>query len=123
MNFLSNVEFATNNYKNVLTKLISFFVKHKYYLKNKTKFKQSYENKISRTNKLIKIDKIIKKQIFIKLFLKKKLLLIQKNQQKHANVNRQFCSKYKIKNLMYMNAKNFNFEKQSKFLNSKNVES
>ena len=122
MNYFSNVEFAANNHINASTNIISFFAKHEYHFKNETKSFELYEKTITKKTKLMKTNKIVKKQKTMQHYFKKRLMIAQNDQKKHANVNRQSHFEYKIKNMIYVNAKNFTSKRQSKSLNSKNVE-
>lgn len=116
-----DVEFAMNNHENAFTELISFFAQHNYYFKNEIKsFKKYFKSKI-RKIKLIKTNKIIARQKILRFFLKKRLLTFQNDQRQHVNANKQLHLKYKIENLIYVNAKKKFLKKQFKLLNLKNL--
>ena len=79
MNYFSNVEFATNNYIDASTNMISFFAKHEYHFKNETKSFELYEKTITKKTKLMKTNKIVKKQKTLQHYFKKQLMIAQNN--------------------------------------------
>ena len=123
MNFLSDAEFAANNYENASTGLILFFADHGYHSRSGAEFSESYYQKKPRKDDLIRVDKIIERQKTIQQFLIERLLAVQNDYQKNANTFKQPHSDYKIENLVYVNVKDFFSARQSKSLNFKNFES
>jgi hypothetical protein len=121
INYLSNAKFVANNYFNVSIEMTFFFVDHEYNSRSKAKSSnQYYEN---RKLKIQKADDIIKRQQNMTQWLRKNIAWAQAEQIQHVNKERQSHSEYKVDDLIYVNVKDFSFERSSKSLTFKNVES
>ncbi len=121
IDYLSNAEFAVNNHMNVSIDMISFFADHEYHSRTKAESSESYER--NRKMKVRKANEIIQRQKLMIQWIKENLIWAQTKQSHHANKERQSHSEYNVEDLMYVNAKDFSFERSSRFLTFKNVNS
>jgi hypothetical protein len=118
---LSDAKFAANSHENASTKMISFFADHDFHSRSETKPSDTYDS--DRKAESLKANKILERQEVIRKWLHERLTAAQEDQARHANRTRSSHSKYKVKDMIYVNAKNFKSQRQSQSLSSKNAES
>jgi hypothetical protein len=119
INYLTNANFAANNHINVFTKMIFFFADHHYHSRSESESSEHYDE--NRKAKVQKANEIMKIQKQITQWIRENLIWTQAIQAHHVNKNRQSYSKYKIKDLMYVNVKHFSSKRSNRFLTIKNV--
>jgi hypothetical protein len=118
---LSDAKFAANNHENASTKMTSFFADHDFHSRSETESSSTYDS--DRKVESLKANKILQRQEVIKKWLHERLTAAQENQARYANRTRSLHSNYKVRDMIYVNAKNFKSQRQSQSLSSKNARS
>lgn len=121
VDFLPDAEFAANNHENASTGMTPFFAELGYHPRSGVEPPESYDKTENRKAELMGADKIIERHEAIRKYLIERITAAQDDQEKHANVNRQPHPEYKIGDMVYVNAKDFTSDRQSRSLSSKNV--
>jgi transposase InsO family protein len=119
VDYLPDAEFAVNNHMNVFIDMISFFADHEYHPRTEAEPSESYER--NRKMEVRKADEIVQRQELMIQWIKENLIWAQAEQSHHANKGRQPHPEYKVEDLVYVNAKDFSFERSSRSLTFKNV--
>ena len=114
------VKFSANNYVNESTEIIQFFADNGFHPRTGIKPPQTFRN-VNQKAELLSADKIVASQQERVLFLQDQLVWAQKKQAHWANQNRQPHSRYKVRDMVYVDAKHFASEKSSKSLSMKNA--
>ena len=118
---LPMAEFSANNHINESTGMTPFFADNGFHPQTGVEPPQAYQQ-ANRKAKLLTADKIVKQEEETRSFLQEQLLWSQEEQARWANESRQPHSKYKVGDMVYVDARHFNTSKrESKLLSMKNA--
>ena len=117
---LPMAEFSANNHVNESTKMTSFFADNGFHPRTGVEPPQAYQQASQKTE-LLTADKIVKQKEETRSFLQEQLLWSQEKQAHWANQNRQPHPEYKVRDMVYVDARHFTSEKDSKLLSMKNA--
>ena len=118
---LPMAEFSANNHINESTGMTSFFADNGFHPLTGVEPPQAYQQETSRKTKLLTADKIVKHQEETRSFLQDQLTWAQEKQAYWANQNRQPHPEYKVEDIVYVDARHFASERDSKSLSMKNA--
>ena len=114
-------EFLANNHINKSTEMTLFFADNGFHPQTGDEPPHLCQ-KAGRKAELLAADKIVEQQQKTHLFLQDQLAWAQKEQAGWANQNRQPHPEYKVKNIVYVDARYFNASSmESKLLSLKNA--
>ena len=118
---LPMAKFSANNHTNESTGITPFFADNGFYLCTGVEPSQAYQERTSRKAKLLTADKIVKQEEETRSFLQDQLLWSQQKQAHWVNQNRQPHPEYKVEDMVYIDARHFASERNSKSLSMKNA--
>ena len=113
-------EFAANNHVNASTRIITFFADNGFHSRTGVELLQANLGNGQRAE-LLAADKIVKNQEDMASFLQDQLIWAQQEQAYWANQHRQPHPDLKVGDMVYVDARHFTSERESKLLSSKNA--
>ena len=119
---LPMAEFLANNHINESTGMTPFFADNGFHPWTGVKPPQAYQQGASQKAKLLAADRIVANQKETVSYLQDQLTWSQQEQAHWANQNRQPHPEYKVGDVVYMDARHFASERDSKSLSMKNAE-
>jgi hypothetical protein len=120
--WLSMIEFVSNVITSAFTELFIFLINYEF--ESKMSFDSiDIENTIKKRILIKKTFDITKKMKNIWKFIKEKLINVQKSQKRRVDKSRNFSSKYKIENMIWLFIKNVKIERSFRKLDHKMIES
>ncbi len=116
------IEFVSNVITSAFTELFIFLINYEF--ESKMSFDSiDIENTIKKRILIKKTFDITKKMKNIWKFIKEKLINVQKSQKRRVDKSRNFSSKYKIENMIWLFIKNVKIERSFRKLDHKMIES
>ena len=118
---LPMADFLANNHINELTGMTLFFADNGFHSCTGVEPPQAYQQKTSQKAELLAADKIVANQKKTLSFLQDQIAWAQEEQAYRANRNRQPHPEYKVGDMVYVDARDFASEQDSKLLSMKNA--
>ena len=118
---LPMAKFAANNHVNESTGVTPFFSDNGFHPRTGIEPPQQASGGVSRKAELLSADKIVANQEEIASFLQDQLTWAQEEQAYWANKKRQPHPEYKVRDMVYVDARHFASERDCKLLSMKNA--